>query len=206
MGITEFIAAWGTQIIDATGYAGVFFLMVLESLLPPVPSEAIMPFVGFLVAEGSMSAAAALGLATLGSLVGSLAFYALGRYGGRPFIARYGKVLRLDPRGLDVAEHFFQQHGAITILVGRFIPLVRPLISIPAGIGRMHLLPFCVCTVLGATAWNAILVACGVVLRRNWSTVMRYSKWLDIAVLVALAGLVAFAVIRRMKRRRQRKN
>jgi membrane protein DedA with SNARE-associated domain len=204
MGITEFIAAWGTRVVDATGYLGVFFLMVIESMIPPVPSEAIMPFVGFLIAEGSMSAAAALALATLGSLVGSLGFYALGRYGGRPLVARYGKVFRLDERDLDKAEAFFRRRGGVTILVARFIPLVRPLISIPAGMAKMRLVPFCLYTIVGAAAWNAILVACGVILRQNWDAVMRYSKWLDILVLVAAAGLLIVFWVRHVRRRRRR--
>jgi membrane protein DedA with SNARE-associated domain len=204
MGITEFIAAWGTRIIDTTGYLGVFFLMVIESMIPPVPSEAIMPFVGFLIAEGSMSAAAALALATLGSLVGSLGFYALGRYGGRPLVARYGRVFRLDERALDKAEAFFRRRGGITILVARFIPVVRPLISIPAGMAKMRLVPFCFYTIVGAAAWNAILVGCGIVLRRNWDAVLRYSKWLDIVALVLLVGLVVLLVVRHLRRRRRK--
>ena len=100
-----------------------------------------MPFAGFLVAEGSMSAAAAIGFATLGSLLGSLLSYALGRFGGRPLVRRFGKALLLDEDDLDRADRFFQRRGAITIFVGRFIPVVRHLISIPAGVGRMRLRP-----------------------------------------------------------------
>ncbi len=204
MGITEFIAAWGTRVVDATGYLGVFSLMVLESLIPPVPSEAIMPFVGFLIAEGSMSATAALALATLGSLVGALGFYALGRFGGRPLAAKYGRLVRIDARGLDRAEAFFARRGGVTVLVARFVPIVRPLIAIPAGMARMRLVPFCIYTVLGALAWNGILVACGVVLRSNWADVLRYSKWLDIAVLAGLGGGLVFLVFRAVRRRRGR--
>jgi membrane protein DedA with SNARE-associated domain len=201
MGITEFIAAWGTRIIDATGYAGVFFLMVAESMILPIPSEAVMPFAGFLVAEGSMSAVTAVGLATLGSLIGSLLSYALGRFGGRPLVSRFGKLLLLDERDLDATDRFFRRRGALTIFVGRFIPVVRHLISIPAGLGKMRLLPFCLYTAAGAALWNGILVACGVILRRNWETILSYSKWFDIAVLVLLAGLVALFVIRHVRRR-----
>jgi membrane protein DedA with SNARE-associated domain len=201
MGITEFIAAWGTRIIDATGYLGVFLLMVAESIIPPVPSEAILPFVGLLVAEGSMSAAAALALATLGSLVGSLGFYALGRYGGRPLVARYGRVFRLDERDLDKAEAFFRRRGGVTILIARFVPVVRPLISIPAGMAKMKLVPFCFYTIVGATAWNGILIICGIILRRNWEMILRYAKWVDILVLVLLVGLVALFLVRHLGRR-----
>jgi membrane protein DedA with SNARE-associated domain len=203
MGITEFIAAWGTRIIDATGYLGVFSLMVAESMILPVPSEAVMPFAGFLVAEGSMSAAAAIGFATLGSLVGSLLSYALGRFGGRPLVLRFGKALLLDEHDLDATDRFFQRRGAATIFIARFIPVVRHLISIPAGIGRMRLLPFCLYTVAGAALWNGILVACGVALRRNWETILRYAKWVDILVLLALVSLVALFAIRHLKHRRR---
>ncbi|MCX6100762.1 MAG: DedA family protein [Candidatus Bipolaricaulota bacterium] len=203
MGITEFIAAWGTRIIDATGYAGVFFLMVAESMIMPIPSEAVMPFAGFLVAEGSMSAAAAIAFATLGSLVGSLLSYTLGRFGGRPLVRRFGKALLLDEHDLDRADRFFQRRGAITIFIGRFIPVVRHLISIPAGIGKMRLLPFCLYTVVGAALWNGILTGCGILLRVNWETILRYAKWIDILVLVVLAGLLALLVVRHVRHRRR---
>lgn len=203
MGITEFIAAWGTRIIDATGYAGVFLLMVAESMILPIPSEAVMPFAGFLVAEGSMSAVAAVGFATLGSLVGSLLSYALGRFGGRPLVSRFGKLFFLDERDLDRTDRFFRRRGALTIFIGRFIPVVRHLISIPAGLGKMRLLPFCLYTAVGAALWNGILVVCGVALRRNWETILSYSKWLDIAVLVLLVGVVALFVIRHVRHRRR---
>ncbi len=203
MGITEFIAAWGTRIIDATGYAGVFFLMVAESMILPIPSEAVMPFAGFLVAEGSMSAAAAIGFATLGSLVGSLLSYALGRFGGRPLVQRFGRALLLDPHDLDRADRFFQRRGALTIFVARFVPVVRHLISIPAGVGRMRLVPFCLYTIVGAALWNAILTGCGVVLRRNWDAILRYARWIDILVLVVLAGLLALLIVRHVRHRRR---
>ncbi len=203
MGITEFIAAWGTRIIDGAGYAGVFLLMVAESMIMPIPSEAVMPFAGFLVAEGSMSAAAAIGFATFGSLIGSLLSYALGRFGGRPLVARFGKVLLLDERDLDATDRFFHRRGGITIFVGRFIPVVRHLISIPAGVGKMPLLPFCLCTVVGAALWNGILTACGVALRRNWEAVLRYARWIDIVVVALLAGLMVLLIVRHMRHRRR---
>jgi len=203
MGITEFIAAWGTKVVETMGYPGVFLLMLIESMIPPVPSEAIMPFVGFLIAEGTMSAPFAIGIATFGSLAGALAFYTLGYLGGRPLVARYGRILHLDERALDKAEAFFRRRGAVTILVGRFVPVVRPLISIPAGMSKMRLADFCLYTVLGAGAWNAILAGCGIALRQNWEIVMRYSKWLDLLVLAAVVGLLAFLVIRHLRRRRR---
>ena len=203
MGITEFLAAVGTRMMEATGYAGVFLLMVAESMVLPVPSEAVMPFAGFLVAEGSMSAVAAVGFATLGSLVGSLLSYAIGRFGGRPFIAKYGKVLLLDASDLERTDGFFRRRGAVTIFVSRFIPVVRHLISIPAGMGRMRLLPFCLFTVVGAALWNSFLTWCGFALRANWDAVLRYARLVDVGVLVVLAGLVALFVFRHLRVRRR---
>ena len=129
--------------------------------------------------------------------------YALGRFGGRPLVRRFGKALLLDEDDLDRADRFFQRRGAITIFVGRFIPVVRHLISIPAGVGRMRLVPFCLYTVLGAGIWNAILIGCGVILRRNWDAILRYAKWIDILVLVVLAGALALLVMRHVRRRRR---
>jgi len=203
LGITEFVAGFGTRVIGSIGYAGVFLLMVAESMVLPVPSEAVMPFAGFLVAEGNLSPVGVIAFATLGSIVGSLASYAIGRFGGKPFLARYGRYLLLDAGDLERTDRFFQRRGSITILASRFIPIVRHLISIPAGMGSMPLAPFSLFTIVGAGLWNAFLTWCGFVLRRNWTTVMRYSHLIDIAVLVILAGLVVLFVVRHLGRRRR---
>jgi membrane protein DedA with SNARE-associated domain len=203
MGVTEFFAAVGMRVMEATGYAGVFLLMVAESMVLPVPSEAVMPFVGFLTAEGTMSAPIAVALATLGSLVGSLLSYAIGRFGGRPLVVRYGRAFLLDVADLERAEGFFRRRGSLTIFVGRFIPVVRHLISIPAGVARMRLVPFCLLTVAGAATWNAFLAWCGYVLRANWEVVLRYARLVDVLVLAALAGLVAVFVVHQVRRRRR---
>jgi membrane protein DedA with SNARE-associated domain len=203
MGITESIAAFGTHVIGSIGYIGVFLLMTAESMILPVPSEAVMPFAGFAVAEARLGWVGVVGAATLGSIVGSLIGYAIGKFGGRPFLARFGKYLLLDSHDLAATDRFFQRRGSVTILISRFIPIVRHLISIPAGMGSMKLVPFCVFTVLGAGLWNSFLTWCGFTLKSNWSTVMRYSRWIDIAVVVLLVGLAALYVGRHIKRRRR---
>jgi len=201
VGITQAIATFGTHVIGSIGYLGVFLLMVSESMVLPTPSEAVMPFAGFLVAEGTLSAVGVVVFATLGSIVGSLASYAIGLYGGRPFVERFGKYLLLDRRDLEMTDRFFHRRGALTILIARFIPVVRHLISIPAGIGRMGLGAFVAFTVAGAGIWNAFLTFCGYLLQRNWQTVMRYSHLIDYAVLVFLVALVALYVARHLLRR-----
>jgi membrane protein DedA with SNARE-associated domain len=204
MGITESVAAFGTHVIGSIGYLGVFLLMTAESMILPVPSEAVMPFAGFAVAEGNLGWAGVITAATLGSLAGSLIGYSIGKFGGRPFLARFGKYLLLDPGDLDATDRFFRRRGSVTILVSRFIPIVRHLISIPAGTASMKLLPFCAFTVLGAGLWTAFLTWCGFALKSNWSTVMRYSHWIDIGVVVLLVGLVALYVARHLMKRGRR--
>jgi membrane protein DedA with SNARE-associated domain len=204
VGITESIAAFGTQVIARIGYLGVFLLMIAESMILPVPSEAVMPFAGFSVAEHTLSWAGVIVFATLGSIVGSLLGYAIGRFGGKPFLVRFGKYLLLDREDLEKTTRFFQRRGSVTILVARFIPIVRHLISIPAGMGSMPLLPFCLFTILGAGAWNSFLTWCGFALRNNWATVLRYSRVIDIVVVVVLAGLVVLYVVRHLLRHKKR--
>jgi membrane protein DedA with SNARE-associated domain len=203
VGITESIAAFGTHVIGSIGYVGVFLLMVAESMVLPVPSEAVMPFAGFTVAEGTLSWAGVIAAATMGSIAGALIGYAIGRFGGRPFLSRFGKYLLLDESDLAMTDRFFRRRGSLTILISRFIPVVRHLISIPAGISRMSLLPFCVFTVIGAGLWNAFLTWAGFVLKKNWTTNIRYSHLIDIAVIVILAGLVALYVLRHLLKRRR---
>lgn len=205
MGITESIAAFGTHVIAGIGYVGVFLLMVAESMVLPVPSEAVMPFAGFSVAEHSLSWPGVIVSATLGSIIGSLIGYAIGRFGGKPFLVRFGKYLLLDREDLEKTTGFFQRRGSVTILVARFIPIVRHLISIPAGMGSMPLLPFCLFTILGAGAWNTFLTWCGFALRSNWGTVLRYSHVIDIVVIVLLAALVVLYVARHLMRRHKKR-
>lgn len=205
MGVTEFLAGYITTFIDKTGYASVFVLMVMESMVFPIPSEAVMPFAGFLIAESRFSFAGVIVVSTLASIVGSLLSYWIGRYGGKPFIAKFGKYLLLNEHDLEVTERFFAKHGDITILICRFIPVVRHLISIPAGLGRMNLLKFSLYTIIGAGLWNAFLTVCGFYLKKNWEAVMKYSHVVDIVVvLILVAGFVYF-VFNHLKRAQRSK-
>jgi membrane protein DedA with SNARE-associated domain len=201
MSITAFIAEYATRLIDATGYPGVFILMTMESMVFPVPSEAVMPFAGFLVAESKFSFAGALIAGTIGSIVGSLISYYIGAWGGHPFVNRFGKYLLLDREDLEFTGRFFKRFGDITILICRFIPVVRHLISIPAGVARMNLLKFLIFTIIGAGLWNAFLTWTGLVLRQNWESVMKYSHIIDIVVVAVLAGMVAVYVWKHWKKR-----
>ena len=200
VGLTEFIAEYATLFIGKIGYIGVFVLMTMESMVFPVPSEAVMPFAGFLIAEGRLGFSGVIVFSTLGSIAGSLISYGMGAWGGRPFIDKFGKFLLLDRRDLAFTERFFNKYGSATIFVSRFIPVVRHLISIPAGTGKMRLLPFTIYTVIGAGLWNSFLTVAGYYLRQKWSELMKYSHLIDIVVVVLLVGLLGFFIWKHLKR------
>jgi len=200
MGITEFLAGYITQFIDATGYVSVFVLMTMESMIFPVPSEAVMPFAGFLIEKGRFTFPLTIFYSTLGSIVGSLLSYAIGRYGGKPFVRHYGRWFLLNEKDLELTERFFARRGDPAILICRFIPVVRHLISLPAGTGRMNLVKFSIFTIIGAGLWNAFLAVCGFYLKQRWETVMKYSGIVDLVVLVGLAALVFLFIYRHLRR------
>lgn len=188
MGITEWIATTAVAFIKLTSYPGIFLLMVLESMVFPVPSEAVMPFAGFGIYDGTFTFTGVIIASTLGSIVGSLASYAMGFYGGKPFIKRFGKYLLLDTHDLEITERFFAKRGELTIFISRFIPVIRHMISIPAGLGKMNIWKFIIYTILGAGMWNAFLTYVGFKLKSNWKEVMTYSHTIDIVV-VGVLGL-----------------
>jgi membrane protein DedA with SNARE-associated domain len=199
--ITEWISHFAIHVLEVTGYAGVTLLMALESMIAPVPSEAVMPFVGFLVADGNWGFWTSVLAATLGSLAGSAISYAMGYYGGRPFVLRVGKYLLLNVHDLERTEQFFHEHrGTWVVFFSRFVPVIRHFISIPAGTGRMPWVHFLVATGTGATIWNTFLMVCGLKLRENWDVVQQYSHHIDVAVLVILLGVVGWFFFSRRQR------
>ena len=193
--MVEHLAEYFVYAIERAGYAGAGLLMALESMIAPVPSELVMPFVGFLVAEGKFDMITAIVATSIGSLIGSLISYWMGYFGGKPFVLTVGRYLLLNLEHLEWTEQWFARHGSWTIFVSRFIPVVRHLISIPAGVGKMRIVPFCLYTLIGATIWNSFLLLCGYKLRQNWTVVQQYSHIVDIGVvIVILLGAGWYAV------------
>ncbi|MDP2820699.1 MAG: DedA family protein [bacterium] len=180
------------KIIDTGSYAGIFFLMTLESMIIPVPSEAVMPFAGFLWFLGKMSAIPIIVSSTLGSIFGSLISYYLGFFGGRPLIKKFGRYLLLNEEHLIITENFFNRFGAKTIFFSRFIPIVRHLISIPAGIGKMNLLKFIIYTIVGAGLWNSFLAYLGYYLGNNWAEIRKYGEIIDVSLIIFIIGFIIF--------------
>lgn len=193
MGLTQFLAEHITNFINALGYPSVFLLMVAESMVLPVPSEAVMPFAGFLIASGDFTFFGVIFFSTLGSLVGSLISYFIGKWGGRAIILKWGKYLLLNETDLIKTEEFFNKRGELAIFISRFIPVVRHLISLPAGVAKMDLFKFSLYTVIGACLWNSFLMITGFYLKQSWSQIIRYAEIIDVVVVAAIIfGLAYF--------------
>jgi membrane protein DedA with SNARE-associated domain len=203
--ITEAISVFAIRLLEKAGYLGAGVLMGLESMIAPVPSEAVMPFVGFLVADGKWQFGPAVLATSLGSLAGSLISYFMGYYGGKPFVLRVGRYLLLNQHDLALTEKFFHRRGGTAALfASRFIPVIRHLISIPAGIGRMPLVPFVLATAVGATLWNCFLLLVGMKLRERWQVVQMYSHQADIVIVVLLAAACVWYIRARLPSRKRR--
>lgn len=198
--ILAVISGWIIALISATGYAGVIFLMAIESAGVPAPSEVIMPFSGFLVVQGKFNLLLVALAGTIGNLLGSLVAYAIGFYGGRPLIEKYGKYILLRHHELDLADRFFERHGKLTVFFGRLLPVVRTYISFPAGIAKMDLKQFSLYTVLGAFPWSLGLAYVGVRLGEHWETIKQYTRGLDIIVVIAIVAVVIWWFVRKRKK------
>jgi membrane protein DedA with SNARE-associated domain len=192
MGLTEALCTYNTAIIHQCSYVGIFILMALESMIVPIPSELVMPFAGFLIFTGHFDPVWVMVASTLGSICGSLVSYYMGML-GEPAVLRYGRYLFLNPHHLEWTKNFFARRGNITIFISRFIPVVRHLISIPAGLASMSLVPFILYTAAGASLWNGFLAYCGIRLKENWRIIQHYTHIIDyLVVAVLLAGLAYF--------------
>lgn len=189
------LAGWVTGVVESLGYIGIATLVALENLIPPIPSEIILPLAGFLVGQGRFSFPFVLIAATIGSVTGALVLYGLGRFLGehhlRAYVKKYGRFILLNEDGYDAARDRFSAHGNTVVLFGRFIPGVRSLISVPAGVVAMPIGQFVAYTTIGSAIWNAGLVGLGWILGHEWTRIERYATYLEylvLAVLVIAAG------------------
>jgi membrane protein DedA with SNARE-associated domain len=198
-----------TQIYGAVGYLGVALWVAIESIIVPIPSELVLPFAGFLVGEAAaiepLTGAPwnywlVVLAGTIGATVGALIAYAIGAWGGRPVLERWGRFLGVTPTDLDRAEAFFEHHGEAASFFGRMVPVVRSLVSFAAGVARMPVGRFTLFTFLGSLPWTAALTAAGVMLGANWETVGAWIKRFEyavVAILVVLAiGWIWFRIVK----------
>jgi len=200
MVFVELISGAAVSLISTTGYLGIFILMGLESMITPVPSELVMPFAGFLVSTGQLDLWLVVLAGAFGSLLGSLISYYAGMLLGRPLILKYGKFLLLNEKHLAITEQWFGKYGSKAIFIGRLIPVVRHLISIPAGLSRMNLLKFSAFTFAGAFLWCTILVYAGIVLKENWQIILGYTEIIDIFVVIGIVVAIVFIYFRYLKK------
>ncbi|MFA5887613.1 MAG: DedA family protein [Candidatus Nanoarchaeia archaeon] len=199
--IFEFLTELILRGMDFGGYSALFLLMALESMIAPIPSEIVMPFAGFLIVQGKFTLLSVALISAIGSVFGSLLSYWIGIFGGRRFILRFGKYLLLDESHLEWTEGFFKKHGEKTIFISRFIPVVRHLISIPAGIGKMRIGRFMAYTFAGALIWNTFLAWVGMKLRERWEIVHNYSSQIDVIMVAILAVVFIWFVYKHVKKR-----
>ena len=197
------LSDWVVDVIDRLGYVGVALLVALENLFPPIPSEIVLPFAGFVARDGGATLPGMIIAATIGSIAGAWALYGIAAWIGperlEHFLVRYGKWLRLTPDDVAKAERWFDRRAVIAVLVGRCVPLIRSLVSIPAGFRRMNFGVFTLYTAIGSLIWNTALVGAGYVLRDNWQDV---EPVLDIVQYVVIALIVAAIVWLLWSRRR----
>jgi len=190
--------------LTSAGYLGLIVVMIVENLFPPIPSEIVLPLAGYEVSRGELTFAGTVAAATLGSLVGALILYSLGRWGGRPAIERWGRHLRVGPDELDRAEAWFSRWGDWVVLGARLVPGARSVVSIPAGTMRMGAVRFVALTTLGSAVWNAILIGAGWALGDNWDTISGWiggaSKVVLVAAILGVAGLFVAHRVRRGRR------
>ncbi|HYA51783.1 MAG TPA: DedA family protein [Streptosporangiaceae bacterium] len=203
----EQFLTWLVETISRLGYPGIVVLMAIESSVVPLPSELVMPPAGYLVALGRMNAALALGSAVLGGLIGSYANYWVASRVGRWVFVRYGRWVLVSERSLDRSERFFARHGPIAVFVSRLFPVLRHLISIPAGIARMPLGLFFTYTGTGAGIWAAVLMGIGWVIGKEGRALSReqvyaYSHRVVLILIPVVAVLIAGYIVRHRRRAR----
>jgi len=190
---------WLLSTIGSMGYPGIFILMAMESSVIPVPSELVMPPAGYLAHQGEMNIWVAILMGTVGSLVGAYANYFAAHYLGRPLVLKYGKYVWITEHKFAKVESFFLRHGEISTFIGRLLPVVRHLISIPAGIAGMNHLRFSLYTLVGAGIWCTILAWIGYFIGKEQELIMKYSHQAVVGVVLFSSVLVAVYVWRQRR-------
>ena len=188
------------ELMDQWGYFGVFFLIALENVFPPIPSEVILTFGGFMTTYTSLNIILVIVFATLGAVVGALILYFIGKLLNKDRLikivnGKVGKILRLKASDIEKADHWFDTKGQITVFFCRFIPIVRSLISIPAGMSEMPMKKFLFYTVSGTAIWNTVLVVLGSIMGDNWDNIVSFMDNYSHIALVILVLLFVLAVI-----------
>ncbi|MCC2635033.1 MAG: associated Golgi protein [Ramlibacter sp.] len=196
------MADWVIDTIGRLGYAGIALLMLAENLFPPLPSELIMPFAGFLAARGELHPVLVVAAGAFGSLVGALPWYWIGRKVGaerlKSLAQRHGRWIALTPGEIDRGQKLFERRGPVVLVFGRLVPALRTVVALPAGMARMRLLPFVLWTLLGSLIWTSLLTLAGYLLESQYE---RIGKWLNPVSTGIFAIIVVWYVVRVVRHR-----
>ena len=199
------LAVWVQDVIERLGAIGVALLVILENVFPPIPSEIVLPFAGFVAQRGDGSVVVMIVASTVGAVVGALMLYYVAALIGPvrlgAFITRFGKWFGVKPADLARAEQWFDRHAVAAVLLGRCVPLIRSVVSVPAGFRRMSLVPFIAYTALGSAVWNTALIGAGAALGNQWENVEPYVAILQRLVLAAIALFLMWFVYGKIRRR-----
>ncbi|EAC3781574.1 DedA family protein [Listeria monocytogenes] len=185
---------WITSIMADFGYIGIFILIMVENLFPPIPSEIILTFGGFMTTVTSLNVVMVIIVATLGSVVGAILLYKVASYFGKErltkIVLKYGRILRLKEADIERAESFFLKYGSWAVFLCRMIPLIRSLISIPAGMTKMKMSRFLILTTAGSLLWNTVLIGLGAMLGESWSEIVVFMDSFSTIIYSIIAILV----------------
>lgn len=201
-----------TEVMNSWGYLGIFLLILVENVFPPIPSEIILSLGGFMTTQSKMTVPLVIIFATLGAVIGAFILYGIGRIVNKDVIAKWldgkvGKWLGFKPSDVEKANNWFERKGNITVLFCRCIPIVRSLISIPAGMSKMKMFPFLAYTIVGTTVWNTILVVAGHLLGASWEKVAHIvDKFSNVVLILLILVVLAFLIWHFTKKFRKGKN
>lgn len=192
------IIVWLVDIISKLGYLGVGLAMFIESFFAPIPSELVLPFSGFVVSQGTLNLYLTIVVATISAYLGTLPFYFIGKWGQGmvdKFLRKFGKYLFIYPEDVDMGYKAFEKYGNGIVFLGRLIPIIRTVISLPAGVSKMNFFIFSIYTLLGSLVWSAILIIAGYTLGENWNVVGGYvSKYEKVIIALIIVLMVLFVV------------
>ncbi|MGX4668867.1 DedA family protein [Cerasibacillus sp. JNUCC 74] len=198
---------WVTSMMEELGYIGVFLMMALENIFPPIPSEIVLPFGGFLTTTTNITVLGVIAAATVGSVLGAIILFGIGLLLDveqlEKLIDRYGHILRIKKQDIKRADAWFAKYGYWTVFICRLVPLVRSLISIPAGMSNMNFAMFLLFTVAGTLFWNTILILIGVQLGESWTDILKFMDLYSTVVYIGLGIGIILIVYLFIKRRKQ---
>jgi membrane protein DedA with SNARE-associated domain len=198
------LTGWVARVIDSLGEVGVGLLVALENLVPPIPSEIVLSMGGYLASTGRVNLALVAIAATAGSVIGALALYWLGYALGEERLRRWlDRIPLVNADDLTTADKWFERHEKSAVLLGRCAPVVRSLVSIPAGANRMKLAPFTLFTTLGSGVWNCLFIGAGYALGSRWQQAEQYSHWFDYAIWTFFVVAVGSWVVKKVRKRRR---